>query len=119
MTAQPWGPQENEILSFPGFSGTLPSKQYGGYISIPGTEKQLFYMLVLSQGNPKLDPLVLWYANNASTLRLISTKFPVVEAHLPCAAGTSMSASIKSIFQRADVACAGSMGAQVRQGEEA
>ena len=60
VVGQDYGPPDNEITSFPGFSGTLPSKQYGGYINVPGTEKQLFYMFVLSTSSPATDPVVLW-----------------------------------------------------------
>ncbi|KAK9804123.1 hypothetical protein WJX73_001313 [Symbiochloris irregularis] len=55
-----YGPAASEIKTFPGFSGTLPSKQYGGYINIPGTEKELYYILVTSENDPATDPIVLW-----------------------------------------------------------
>lgn len=47
------------ITELPGFEGRLPSKQYGGYITIDG-DKNLYYYFVTSQTNPHSDPLVLW-----------------------------------------------------------
>lgn len=55
-----YGPEEKELLSWPGYDGDLPSAQYSGYIQIPDTDKQLFYILVTSENSPEDDPLVLW-----------------------------------------------------------
>eukprot|EP00936_MAST-01D_sp_MAST-1D-sp1_P000664 g664.t1 len=48
----------DEVKSLPGWSATLPSKQYSGYLQV-GT-KHLHYWLVLSEGNPATDPVTLW-----------------------------------------------------------
>ncbi|XP_057962294.1 serine carboxypeptidase-like 20 [Malania oleifera] len=54
-------PQGSQITNIPGFKGTLPSKHYSGYQTIDGNAvKNLFYYFVESEGNPKIDPLVLW-----------------------------------------------------------
>jgi carboxypeptidase C (cathepsin A) len=57
----------DEIKSFPGFDGAMPSKVYSGYIKssapTPDGVDQTFYshyVLTESQGNPATDPLVLW-----------------------------------------------------------
>ncbi|XVE62166.1 hypothetical protein DITRI_Ditri06bG0096700 [Diplodiscus trichospermus] len=46
------------ITHLPGFKGVFPSKHYSGYVSID--EKNLFYYLVVSERNPRRDPVVLW-----------------------------------------------------------
>ncbi|KAK9807139.1 hypothetical protein WJX73_009932 [Symbiochloris irregularis] len=33
---------------------------YGGYINVPGTEKELYYLLVTSENDPATDPIALW-----------------------------------------------------------
>ena len=49
----------DEITSVPGYAGELPSKHFGGYIEVsPG--RFLYYYLVLSERDPKNDPVVLW-----------------------------------------------------------
>lgn len=53
-------PRNAEVTHVPHFNGTLPSELFSGYISLPGSAKQLFYILVLSQRNPDSDPLVFW-----------------------------------------------------------
>lgn len=42
--AQPAG---HEITSFPGFQGQLPSRQYAGYINVPGTQLSGLIVLLL------------------------------------------------------------------------
>lgn len=49
----------DEVTSLPGWNGALSSKQYSGYLPIPG-EKYLHYWLVESENDPANDPLVLW-----------------------------------------------------------
>ncbi|KAK9919235.1 hypothetical protein M0R45_027844 [Rubus argutus] len=51
-------PQGSLVTQLPGFNGTFPSNHYSGYVSIGG--KHLFYYLVVSEGNPAEDPVVLW-----------------------------------------------------------
>lgn len=50
----------DEIVSLPGWSDALPSKQYSGYLNASDTS-HLHYWLVLSESNPSTDPLVLWF----------------------------------------------------------
>ncbi|XP_077228910.1 serine carboxypeptidase 1-like isoform X2 [Tasmannia lanceolata] len=54
-------PDNALITHLPGFSGTLPSKHYAGYVSIDKNHgKNLFYYFVVSERNPSKDPVVLW-----------------------------------------------------------
>lgn len=46
------------VDSLPGFSGELPFNLETGYVSVGDSE--MFYYFIESEGNPKLDPLVLW-----------------------------------------------------------
>ncbi|CAK5048061.1 unnamed protein product [Meloidogyne enterolobii] len=48
-----------EIKSLPGLNATLNFKHYSGYLDA-GNDNLFHYMFVESQGNPKIDPLVLW-----------------------------------------------------------
>eukprot|EP00936_MAST-01D_sp_MAST-1D-sp1_P000644 g644.t1 len=57
----------DEVKSFPGYSGDMPSKVYSGYLKasapdVTGKEQTFFahYVLTLSQRSPEDDPLVLW-----------------------------------------------------------
>ena len=55
-------PAADRVDSLPGWSGPLPSPMYSGFLALPGTQKQLHYLLV--EAEPPLDkataPLVLW-----------------------------------------------------------
>ncbi|KAL5566720.1 hypothetical protein UlMin_029884 [Ulmus minor] len=57
-------PKEALVTSLPGFNGTVPSKHYSGYVSIPGhygkPPQNLFYYFIESERNPSEDPVVLW-----------------------------------------------------------
>lgn len=54
-------PESALVTKVPGFSGTLPSKHYAGYVTIDETRgKNLFYYFVASERNPSEDPVVLW-----------------------------------------------------------
>ncbi|XP_043703467.1 serine carboxypeptidase 1-like [Telopea speciosissima] len=54
-------PESALVTNLPGFSGTLPSKHYSGYITVDETnQRNLFYYFVLSEGSPSKDPVVLW-----------------------------------------------------------
>ncbi|THF96015.1 hypothetical protein TEA_027280 [Camellia sinensis var. sinensis] len=56
-------PKASRIKSLPGFNGTFPSKHYSGYVTINGDiapSKNLFYYFVVSERNPRDDPVVLW-----------------------------------------------------------
>ena len=50
----------DEVTSLPGWTGSLPSKQYSGYLNASSTS-HLHYWLVLSESNPSTDPLVVWF----------------------------------------------------------
>ena len=58
--ADPYGPSDSETVSVPLWEAPLPSPQYAGYVNIPGTEKFIFYQLIVSQQSPADDPLVVW-----------------------------------------------------------
>mmetsp|Transcript_26433 Transcript_26433/g.57660 ORF Transcript_26433/g.57660 Transcript_26433/m.57660 type:complete len:507 (+) Transcript_26433:49-1569(+) len=50
-----------EITHLPGLQTELRSRQFSGYININETnDKNLFFWLVTSEGQPKRDPVVLW-----------------------------------------------------------
>ncbi|GMN34052.1 hypothetical protein TIFTF001_044861 [Ficus carica] len=54
-------PESALITQFPGFSGTIPSKHYSGYVTVDQNHgRNLFYYFVESERNPSEDPLVLW-----------------------------------------------------------
>lgn len=50
----------DQIQALPGWEGALPSRQFSGYLDLPGTSKHVHYWFVESEGNPELDPITLW-----------------------------------------------------------
>ncbi|GIL64198.1 hypothetical protein Vafri_18178, partial [Volvox africanus] len=51
----------DKIISLPGFLNTLPSSQFGGYITVDANRgRRLFYYFVESERDPVNDPVVLW-----------------------------------------------------------
>ncbi len=50
----------DEILSLPGWTGKLPSKQYSGYLNSTDTTR-LHYWLVESESDPANAPTILWF----------------------------------------------------------
>eukprot|EP00823_Brevimastigomonas_motovehiculus_P006481 TRINITY_DN5372_c0_g1_i1.p1 TRINITY_DN5372_c0_g1~~TRINITY_DN5372_c0_g1_i1.p1 ORF type:complete len:462 (+),score=79.03 TRINITY_DN5372_c0_g1_i1:33-1418(+) len=51
----------HRITTLPGYTGTLPSKQYSGYISVDQKNgRNLHYWFVQSERAPATDPVVLW-----------------------------------------------------------
>lgn len=53
-------PSGDEILSLPGWDGPLPSRQFSGYLDLPGSEKHIHYWLVESESSPDTDPITVW-----------------------------------------------------------
>ena len=54
-------PKGSLITNVPGFNGSLPSKHYGGYVTIDESHgKNLYYYFVQSEGDSSKDPIVLW-----------------------------------------------------------
>ncbi len=49
----------DQIHHLPGLVGKFASNVFSGYVSLPGTEKEIWYMFVESSGSPSTDPLVL------------------------------------------------------------
>lgn len=58
-TQQGFAFSQDEIKSLPGLSGTVPFKQFSGYLD-GNKGRQLFYWLFESQNNATTDPVVLW-----------------------------------------------------------
>lgn len=52
-------PANARITSLPGYSGSLPSDHYAGYVKV-SKAKNLYYYFVTSEGNATKDPVVLW-----------------------------------------------------------
>lgn len=50
----------DEILSLPGWSGPLPSRQFSGYLNFTKT-KHMHYWLVESENDPENDPILVWF----------------------------------------------------------
>lgn len=48
------------VKTLPGYDGELPFTLETGYISVADAE--MFYYFIESEGNPKEDPLLLWYS---------------------------------------------------------
>lgn len=50
-----------EIRGVPGYKGELPSRHFGGYITVDQERgRHLYYYFVQSERSPASDPLVLW-----------------------------------------------------------
>ena len=51
--------RQSEITYLPGFNGNLKSRHYGGYITVDKeNDRNLYYYLVLSENDPRTDPVV-------------------------------------------------------------
>lgn len=51
----------DEIQFLPGWIGSLPSRQFSGYLTTGGGDKHLHYWLVESERDPANDPIVIWF----------------------------------------------------------
>jgi len=67
-------PGEAEIHGLPGLEVDMPSRMFSGYVAVPHSQKRLFYVLVLSEGNPVSDPLILWYTPPTFLCRMVLKK---------------------------------------------
>ncbi len=47
---------EHEITSLPGWSGALPSKQYSGYLDIPGGKHLHYWLVTADEVDPATAP---------------------------------------------------------------
>lgn len=57
VSAYPDADKVTELDQMPDLSFGL----YSGYVAIPNTKKKLHYVTALSQGNPKTDPIMIWF----------------------------------------------------------
>jgi serine carboxypeptidase-like clade 1 len=51
----------DEVKSLPGWEGALPTKHYSGYLDANKGQHHMHYYLQLSEGDPKTDPITLWW----------------------------------------------------------
>ena len=66
-------PAKDEITALPGWKGTLPSKQYSGYLNVSDTK--LHYWLVESENNPADAPTILWFNGKIYPFIIIAIHF--------------------------------------------
>lgn len=52
---------DDEVLTIPGWTGALPSKQFSGYLNGASSNHHLHYWLVESERDPVKDPVVFWF----------------------------------------------------------
>jgi len=50
----------DEIKSLPGFKEKFSSRQFSGYLNLPGTKKYIHYWFIECENEPKEHPLVFW-----------------------------------------------------------
>jgi carboxypeptidase C (cathepsin A) len=64
----------DEVTSLPGWSGSLPSKMYSGYIQVPGDAGSKYYHYFFTEAevnNPKDAPVALWLNGGPGSSSLI------------------------------------------------
>nr|ANW12204.1 putative serine carboxypeptidase-like 7 [Olea europaea subsp. europaea] len=72
------GESQAIIKTLPGYSGTLPFKLETGYIGVGENEEvQLFYYFFESEGNPEMDPLLLWMSCGPGCSGLFSIAYDI------------------------------------------
>ena len=54
--------EKDLIRQLPGWARPLPSRQYSGYLAVPGDHgpKMYHYWFVESESDPATDPVALW-----------------------------------------------------------
>ena len=57
VSALPAADKVTELWQMPDLSFGL----YSGYVTVPGSQKQLHYVTALSQGNYSADPVIVWF----------------------------------------------------------
>ena len=65
---------KDEITQLPGYARPLPSRQYSGYLRVPGDHgcsKYYHYWFVESEGDPSTDPVALWLNGGPGSSSLI------------------------------------------------
>ena len=50
----------DQVTELPGLNYPLKFNQFSGYITLPGTEKNIHYWLTEAETNPETAPLVFW-----------------------------------------------------------
>eukprot|EP00937_MAST-01D_sp_MAST-1D-sp2_P003484 g3484.t1 len=76
-------PAGDLVDKLPGFTGTLPSRLYSGYVGVDG-DARVHYMLVESERAPATDPVVVWFNGGppcSSALGLFTEVGPLVPVY--------------------------------------
>ena len=63
---------EEQILSLPGWTGALPSRQFSGYLNAALGDKHLHYWFVESETDPANAPVVVWFNGGPGEILLLS-----------------------------------------------
>jgi len=87
----------DEVTSLPGWTGPLRSKQYSGYIQIPGN-KFIHYWLIQSERNPATDPLAMWLNGGPGSSSLIGLLTENGQIATNDASLTNMTNGVPNVF---------------------